>query len=286
MAEWTHHFASVNEINLHYVKQGDGQELVVLLHGWPEFWYSWRNQIPKLAEKYTVVAPDLRGFNLSDKPSEVEQYQTKYVIEDIRGMIEYLGFESCYLVGHDWGGAVAWHLATAYPDIINKLAILNCPHPKLMFQNLVANPVQLLRSWYMLSFQMPILPELILNQFLEKVFEINMRGWLYNKQNMSDSDLQLYVQAFREKDAVSKSISYYRAGLRYGLHPDLKNKRVRVQTRVIWGKNDKALGAELNKNLDKVIDARYEVKYLDNCSHWAQVDQPEQVTALLLEFFE
>lgn len=286
MSNLEHRFASVNGVNLHYVTQGKGEELVVLLHGWPEFWYSWRYQIPELAEKYTVVAPDLRGFNLSDKPQDIAQYQTQYVIQDIRDLITHLGFEECYLVGHDWGGAVAWHFATAYPEMTKKLSIINCPHPKLMFRNLVTNPIQLARSWYMLTFQIPVFPELFMGQFLERVFETNMRGWLFNKQNMSDKDLGLYVQAFREQDALKMSISYYRAGLRYGLHSDLKNKKVKVHTRIIWGKNDKALGTELNKNLDSVMDARYEVKYIDNCSHWAQVDQPEQVTELLLDFLK
>ncbi|MCO5247761.1 MAG: alpha/beta hydrolase [Chitinophagales bacterium] len=285
MKELTHHFANVNGVNLHFVRQGEGKELVVLLHGWPEFWYSWRFQIPALAEKYTVVAPDLRGFNLSDKPLGVENYQTQYVIRDIRELIEQLGFKQAYIVGHDWGGAVAWHFATAFPEMTTRLAILNCPHPKLMIRSLLTNLKQLKRSWYMISFQIPFLPELILGQILEQFFKANMRGWLFNSQNMTDEDIQIYVRAYREKDALTTSISYYRAGLRYGIDQDLKNKKVQVPTRVIWGKNDKALGVELNDHLDEVIDASHEVIFLDRCSHWIQMDQPKRVSDLLLEFF-
>ncbi len=286
MSNLEHRFAAVNGIHLHYVIQGNGPELVVLLHGWPEFWYSWRYQLPVLAEKYTVVAPDLRGFNLSDKPEGHEQYQTKHVIKDIYELVRHLGFEQCYVVGHDWGGAVAWHFATAYPEMTKKLAILNCPHPKLMLSNLVTNPKQLRRSWYMMGFQIPVLPELILGQILEKFYEANMRGWMFNPQNMTDQDLKLYVQAYREKDALTTSINYYRAGLRCGIDPDLKKKKVKVPVRVIWGKNDKALGVELNDKIHEVVDARHEVVYIDNCSHWTQIDHPERVNELLLEFLD
>lgn len=285
MSNLEHRFASVNGIHLHYVKQGSGPELVVLLHGWPEFWYSWRYQLPVLSEKYTVIAPDLRGFNLSDKPVGYEQYQTKHVIQDIKELVKEVGFEKCHVVGHDWGGGVAWHFATAFPEMTQKLAILNCPHPYLMIKNLLTNPKQLKKSWYMMGFQIPFLPEFILQQMLPKFFEQNMRGWLYHPQNMTDSDLDLYVQAFREKDALTNSINYYRASLRSGIHSDLKNKKVKAPTRVIWGKNDRALGVELNDQLNEVIDAPFDVKYLDQCSHWTQVDQPEKVNELLLEFF-
>lgn len=285
MSNLEHRFASVNGINLHYVKQGSGPELVVLLHGWPEFWYSWRFQLPVLSEKYTVIVPDLRGFNLSDKPEGYEQYQTKYVIQDIKELIKEAGFEKTFIVGHDWGGAVAWHFATVFPEMTQKLAILNCPHPQLLMKNLLTNPKQLKKSWYMMGFQIPFLPEIIMQQFLPTLFEQNMRGWLFNPQNMTDSDLDLYVQAYREKGALTNSINYYRAGLRGGIDKDLKNKKVKVPLRVIWGKNDKALGVELNDKLSEVMDARFDVQYLDQCSHWTQVDQPEKVNELLLEFF-
>lgn len=286
MSNLEHRFASVNGLHLHYVIQGNGPELVVLLHGWPEFWYSWRYQLPVLAEKYTVVAPDLRGFNLSGKPEGVENYRTQYVIKDIYELVQHLGFNECMIVGHDWGGAVAWHFATAYPEMTKKLAILNCPHPKIMLNNLIFNPKQLSKSWYMMGFQIPVLPELILSQMLEKFYKANLQGWLYNKENVSDKDLKLYVQAYREKDALTTSINYYRAALRFGIDPILKKQKVKAPTRVIWGKNDRALGTELNDKLHEVVDAKHEVFYIDNCSHWTQVDHPEKVNQLLLEFFE
>jgi len=286
MSALEHRFAQVNGIHLHYVRQGNGPELVVLLHGWPEFWYSWRYQLPVLAEKFTVVAPDMRGFNLSDKPEGYQHYRSDEVIRDIRGLVEHLGFSQAYIVGHDWGGAIAWHFATAYPEMTKKLTILNCPHPKLMMKNALFNPRQLMRSWYIGSFQIPVLPELILEQLLPELYRRFVRGWMYHPENMTDQDIELYVQAYRQHGALTSSIGYYRAAIRLGLAEDLRKKKVKVPVRVIWGKEDKALGAELNDELHKVIDARHEVFYLEHCSHWTQIDQPQKVNELLLEFLE
>jgi epoxide hydrolase 4 len=284
MSEQQHRFAKVNGISIHYVIQGKGPRLVVLLHGWPEFWYSWRYQLPVLSEEYTVIAPDLRGFNLSDKPKGVENYQTKEVIKDIAALIRHVGFESAAIVGHDWGGAVAWHFATAYPEMTEQLAILNCPHPKIMMQHMLKNPRQVMKSWYILSFQIPFLPEFIVDNLLKTIYLNNVRGWMHHPENMTDKDIDAYVQAFREKDAIASSIGYYRAGLQKGFAKNLMNEKVTVPVRIIWGRDDKALGAEMNDDLHTVISGPYDIKYLDNCSHWTQIDQPEAVNDLLLDF--
>lgn len=286
MSGLQHRFAKVNGLSLHYVIQGNGPRLVVLLHGWPEFWYSWRYQLPYLSEHYTVIAPDLRGFNLSDKPKGIKHYQTKEVIKDVAALIRHVGHSSAAIVGHDWGGAVAWHFATAYPEMTEQLAILNCPHPKLMMQHMLKNIRQVARSWYILSFQLPFLPELIVDNFLKTIYETNVRGWMYNKQNMSDRDMAMYIQAFREKDAIPSSISYYRAAMQLGFAKELLSEKVSVPVRVIWGKDDKALGAEMNDDLSSVVSGPLEIKYIEHCSHWTQIDQPEAVNSLLLEFLK
>nr|WP_319804041.1 alpha/beta hydrolase [Candidatus Nitrosacidococcus sp. I8] len=200
-------------------------------------------------------------------------------------LIEQLRFHQAFIVGHDWGSAVAWHFATCFPKQTEKLTILNCPHPKLMMENLLTNPRQLIKSWYMIAFQIPVIPELILSKTLKKFFESNMQGWLFNKEYINGRDINLYVNAFKERDSLTASINYYRAGFRYGVNRDLRNKKVVVPTRIIWGKNDKALTTDLNKKLDKVMNARYEVIYLDSCSHWIQVDCPQAVNELLFTFF-
>jgi pimeloyl-ACP methyl ester carboxylesterase len=279
-----HKFAEVNGLHLHYVIQGNGPRLVVLLHGWPEFWYSWRFQLAELSKHYTVVAPDLRGFNLSDKPEGVENYRTSEVIKDVQELIRHIGFDRAVIVGHDWGGAVAYHFATAFPEMTEKLAILNCPHPKILFKHFLKDPSQLAKSWYMLFFQLPKIPELIIGNMLKTFFESFPKDWMYRPENMNARDIAMYVNAYQQKDALTSSINYYRAGLRYGIDPDLKDKKVEVPVRVIWGVDDKALNKSLNDDLHLLVSGPLEIIYIENCGHWVQNDQPERVNELLLEF--
>ncbi len=155
---WAHHFASVNGIRLHYVEAGTGP-LVILLHGFPEFWYSWRHQLTALSEAgFRVVAPDQRGYNESDKPAGVSAYRIENLTADIAALVRHLGEPSAHIVGHDWGGVVAWHLPLHHPGLVRRLVILNAPHPALFVQAL-SRPAQLLRSWYIFFFQLPWLPE-------------------------------------------------------------------------------------------------------------------------------
>ena len=151
-------YADLGDVRLHYVEAGEGP-LVVLLHGFPEFWFSWRFQIPALAAAgFRVVAPDMRGYNLSSRPAEVAAYDTDRLAADVRGLIRELGAERALLAGHDWGGAVAWITAMNHPEVVERLAILNVPHPRRMLQGL-RTPRQLAKSWYFLAFQVPWLPE-------------------------------------------------------------------------------------------------------------------------------
>ena len=157
----THKQVKVNDIFLHVAQQGNGKKLVVLLHGWPEFWYTWRYQMPELAKEYTVIAPDLRGFNKSDKPKGIQNYKADIVASDIAELIKQMGFKKAFVVGHDWGGAIAWTFASMYPNMLEKLAIINCPHPKEMLKMIKSNPTQLLKSWYMFMHQLPLILEFI-----------------------------------------------------------------------------------------------------------------------------
>src|ERR1700680_3565464 len=150
----THHDARINGIRLHYAAAGDGP-LILFLHGFPEFWYAWKDQLAEFQRDFTVVAPDLRGYNLSDKPQEVEQYHMRYLVEDVRQLIEYLGAKTCTLVGHDWGGSVAWAFALAYPELLDRLIIINAPHPYIFQRELRENPAQQRASRYMVAFQSP-----------------------------------------------------------------------------------------------------------------------------------
>src|SRR5216684_6293477 len=152
-----HDFAQVGDLRLHYAECGSGDELVILLHGFPEFWYSWRHQLPVLGERYHVVAPDLRGYNLSDKPPRVEDYSIEKLVKDVVGLVNHFGKRRAVIVGHDWGAAVAWAVAQRHPELVSKLATLQVPPPAAWRANFTLR--QLRRSWYMFFFQLPRLPE-------------------------------------------------------------------------------------------------------------------------------
>lgn len=281
-----HKFTDVNGIRLHYVEQGKG-ELVILLHGWPEFWYCWRKQIPELAKHFHVVAPDLRGFNESDKPANVSAYKIETVTKDIVELIEKTGHKKATVIAHDWGGSVGYELGMNYPEKLNKLIILNSPHPSVMKKHLMTNPKQRKRSSYMFFFQIPLLPELFMKLTLQKTFTKSFRGWAYNKEQFPDEVIAEYVKAFRKKGAIRGGLNWYRAAFRSWKKENKKEKKpVSVPTLIIWGENDKALGKELIYDMDKYFSAPFEVKYISKCSHWVQNEYPELVNKYILEFLK
>lgn len=279
----THEYIEVNGIKLHVAKQGTGEKLVILLHGWPEFWYTWRNQIPVLAEKFTVVAPDLRGFNLSDKPKGIKNYKLDVVASDIAALIPKLGFTKAYIVGHDFGGATAWAFAALYPELTEKLVVLNCPHPKEMFIGM-KKWKQLKKSWYIFMHQIPLLPEFLYKLSLPMFFKTILRGWMYNKKNFTNEDVNAFVAAFKQKGAMTGSLNYYRAMIQCKPNKSIFRNKIKAPTLLLWGEGDKALGKELSYNTAKYIDASYEVKYLPKCSHWIQNDRPDEVNEYLMGF--
>ena len=286
MDQWNHKYAKVNNIHLHYVKEGNGEELVVFLHGWPEFWYTWRNQLNALKDEFTVVAPDLRGFNRSEKPKEVNEYSQSVVAKDIVALIDHLGFKKAIIVGHDWGGAVAWHLALNYPYLVSKFVVINCPHPGIFIHHLKSNTDQLKKSWYMFFFLVPFVPELVMGFNLKKFFETVLRGWAVNKDNFSDDVIENYVNAFKQRDAIKSSMNYYKAGMKlaFGGENERQNRKVKAPTLMIWGNGDKVLGEELTEGTEKYIDNTFKLHIIENCSHWVQNDCPEEVNAVLKDF--
>ena len=182
---WKDHFIETNGIKLHYVSQGKGK-LMLMLHGFPEFWYSWRHQIPEFADNYRVVAVDLRGYNNSDKPQELEAYKMSELIADVRGVIDGLGYNDCVLVAHDWGGAIAWSFADAYPKMVEKLIVLNIPHPAKFVEGL-KTPQQLLKSWYVFAFQIPWLPEFLFQLNDYQAIKNAFSGMAINKRELRET---------------------------------------------------------------------------------------------------
>ncbi len=280
-----HKNIKVNGINMHYVEQGKG-ELIVLLHGFPEFWYSWRKQIPELAKHYHVIAPDLRGYNETDKPRGKKNYALDILTRDIVELIQSTGKSKATVVAHDWGGGIAWELGIHYPELLDKLIILNSPHPSIMKKHLLTNPKQRKRSWYMFAFQTPVLPELFLSLGLRKFLKDTFQGWAYNKESFTDADIDEYVKAFKKKGVLHGSINYYRAIIGGTKKDQQKRPPVSVPTLIIWGENDKALGKELTYDMDKYFTAPYRVEYLSRCSHWVQHEYPEKVNSLILDFIK
>ena len=275
-----HEFISTNGIKLHYVTEGSGS-LLIFLHGFPEFWYSWRHQIPEFASDHKVVAPDLRGYNDSDKPSDRNAYIMAEFVQDIKGLIEGLGYDRCILVGHDWGGAIAWNFAYAYPQMLEKLIILNLPHPAKFAEGL-RSPQQLLRSSYIFFFQIPFLPELLLQANDYSPLEAAFKGMAVDKTTFSPSDLDAYKAAAAKPGALTAMLNYYRNIFAQGMtSPDWSV--LTVPTLLIWGEDDTALGKELTYGTEAYV-RDFRIRYIPHCSHWVQQEQPQLVNQYIRDF--
>ncbi len=282
MSEQSLHHDTIhtNNINLHYVTQGKGS-LMLLLHGFPEFWYSWRHQIPEFAKDHKVVAIDLRGYNDSDKPKAQSAYVMSEFVKDVKGVIEGLGYDRCILVGHDWGGAIAWSFAYAYPELVERLIVMNLPHPAKFAAGL-RTPQQMLKSWYIAFFQIPILPELLIQLDDYRLIEQVFRGMAINQSAFTDADIEEYKNAFAKRGVLTSVINYYRNLPDYLFKEQIWDI-LTMPTLMIWGEEDKALGKELTYDTEKYVqDLR--IRYIPNCSHWVQQEQPQLVNQLMREF--
>jgi len=278
-----HHLVKVNGITLHVVTAGpkDG-EPVVLLHGFPEFWYGWKHQIAALADAgYRVIVPDQRGYNQSDKPKGLEQYTIDKLTGDMVALIEAMGHSSANVIGHDWGAIVAWSLGILYPNRVRKLGILNVPHPVVFQKTVRGNFGQALKSWYVLSFQMPGLPEWMMSRG-DYSFAATMIKRSGKPTTFSDADLEKYKAAWRNEGAMTGMINWYRA---YVQKPPAtpENVRLPMPTLMIWGAQDQFLSASMAQpSIDLCDDGK--LVMIDDATHWVQHDAHEQVNGLLLDF--
>ena len=269
--------AELGEVQLHYVDAGEGT-LVVLLHGFPEFWYGWREQIAPLADAgFRVVVPDLRGYDLSSKPGEYTAYTVDKAAADIRELIRKFGSESATVVGHDFGGTVAWTLAMNHPDVVDRLVILNAAHPRKLNEGL-KHPSQLAMSWYFFYFQLPNLPESHVRKDNWKFFTDFLRD---ARPQYTEQELDRYREAWAQPGAAKAMIDYYRAAVRLGSKQ--KVLPISAPTLVIWGEGDRYLGPDLAEpHQEDVPNLR--VERLPDASHWVHHDQAERVNELLVEF--
>lgn len=267
-------------VRLHYVEAGEGP-LVVLLHGFPEFWFSWRHQLRALADAgYRAVAPDMRGYNRSDKPEGLEAYTRRELTGDVSALIDHLGADEAMVVGHDWGGVVSWLFAMDYPEQLSRLGILNCPHPVVMAEGM-KDWRQMFRAIHMLAFQLPVLPEALLRFRNFGLVRYILRNDPVRKDAFSESDIDRYVDALSRPGALTATLSYYRAASRYGLIKPLND--IDEDVLVVWGTQDPYLGSHLAEPPDNLVpNAR--IEYIDDASHWVQVDRPDRVGEFLVDF--
>jgi len=284
-----HGYASVNGIRLHYAEAGSGDNLVILLHGFPEFWYSWRKQLGALSGSFHVIAPDLRGYNLSDKPSRVEDYKIDKLVADVIGLIDHFGAKQAAIVGHDWGAGVAWAMAQKHPERVSKLAVLQVPLQAAWRANLTFK--QLLRSWYMFFFQIPRLPEWLIRLQNFRAIEDTFTKKVFRKNTFTPEEVERYKEAARQPGALTGALNYYRANVFDRLFPRKRggnvsqsNGRVRVPTLFIFGEQDFAIIPASVRGLNKYIDAYYREVRIPDSGHWVQNEAPAQVNEALINF--
>jgi pimeloyl-ACP methyl ester carboxylesterase len=270
-----HKTATLGDVTLHYVEEGEGP-LIVLLHGFPEFWYSWRKQIPALvAAGFRVIAPDLRGYNDSTKPTDFHAYNVLNVARDIAALIVQSGDSPCTVIGHDWGGVTAWFLAMVHPDVVARLIVLNAPHPVPFSRELRRSSEQKLRSAYQLFFAMPLLPRLALRFLLPPLMKKMAR--------LDDEELAEYRKVWSKPRALQSMLDYYRAMKRHRAELRGVIKRIDVPTMLIWGEPDAVFIRASSENFAEwVPDLR--VERLPGTGHFVQSLAPEAVNERLVSF--
>ncbi|ADB37112.1 alpha/beta fold hydrolase [Spirosoma linguale] len=280
----THTFVEINStspVRLHVMQAGpDDGPLIILLHGFPEFWYGWKNQIDALAEAgYCVWAPDQRGYNLSAKPKGIDAYGLDTLVADVIGLIDASGRQKAVVVGHDWGAAVAWWTAVSHPERVERLVVLNVPHPVVMKNYASSNLGQMMRSWYIGFFQLPWLPEAVSSAGNWSMFVRTLLG-SSRPGTFRRADLQQYKAAWSQPGAVTAMINWYRASLRKPPAPRA-SVRVTVPTLLIWGTRDKFLKREMAQpSIDLCDNGR--LVFFENASHWVQHEEAERVNELIL----
>jgi pimeloyl-ACP methyl ester carboxylesterase len=287
-ASMRHGYAQIGGVRLHYAERGSGGRLVILLHGFPECWYSWRHQLMALGEHYTVVAPDMRGYNLSDKPARVADYKINLLVDDVLGLVRHFGQKQAAIVGHDWGAGVSWAVAQTHPEYVWKLVAMQVPPIPVWRANLTLR--QALKSWYMLFFQLPRVPEWLMSArdfaFIERTFKQTVA----RPGTFTDTDIAVYKKALREPGALTAAINYYRAnvfslfGRRKQSHEDLSDGRIRVPTLFIYGEQDHAVLPETVRDVKSFIDAPYREVRIKTSAHWVQNEAVEEVNAALQSF--
>ena len=289
-----HEYADVNGVRLHYVTAGKGK-LILFVHGFPEFWYEWKNQIEEFGRDHQAVALDMRGYNLSSKPADLEQYRMKHLVEDLRALAEHLGHKKFILVGHDWGGAVCWSFPYYYPDLVERLIIINAPHPVVFARELRHNPAQQKASQYMLMFRSPQAESILSGNNYEELYR-RVLYWGVQKRVFTEEDRKAYLEAWSQPGALTGGLNYYRTakvgpsapekGMEHPKSPrDLYATPIQVPTLVIWGEKDTALLTGNLVGLEPYV-ADLTIKRIPEGSHWVVHEKPDLINSYIREFIE
>jgi len=282
------HLTLKSGLKMRIARAGAGP-LVVMLHGFPECWYSWRHQMRALSDSFDCVAAEMRGYGETDAPVGVANYTLDKLVGDAAGLIEALGHKRAVVVGHDWGGAVAWATALMLPEIVERLIVLNCPHLKRFNAELRRNPRQMLRSWYMAFFQIPRLPEAMFRRRNFAALDRTLRDGTVQKGAITDDDMRYFHDAFKNPHSITAAINYYRANFRSGLlarsaRNDWIDRKIAAPTMLIWGEQDFALGKELTYDMNGLFTGPFEIKYIPDSGHWVQQEKPDLVNQYMREF--
>jgi pimeloyl-ACP methyl ester carboxylesterase len=294
---WKHEYAEINGLKLHYVAVGKGKT-ILFLHGFPEFWYEWRQQLVEFGKDHFAVAPDMRGYNLSAKPPKVEDYAVPLLVADVKAMLDkFSKGEKAVLVAHDWGGAVAWAFAIAHPEYLEKLVIINAPHPGVFARELRSNPAQQKASGYMLMFRGEQAESLLSANNYEALVNAVLKGTA-RPDVFSEEDQKAYIEAWSQPGALTGGLNYYRAARVGPPAPATEGESakadpapfvqapsltVKVPTLVIWGEKDTALLTGNLEGLDQFVP-NLQIKRIPNGTHWVIHEEPELVNRYIREF--
>jgi pimeloyl-ACP methyl ester carboxylesterase len=293
---WNDEYTEINGLKIHYVRQGAGNKTILFLHGFPEFWYMWKGQLAEFGRDHTAIAMDMRGYNLSDKPAQVDDYAMPHLIADVRAMLDqFSAGKKSILVAHDWGGGVAWAFALAHPEYLEKLIIINCPHPAIFARELRTNPAQQKASQYMLMFRSPQAEDILsagnFTNLSRAVFDSTTRADAY-----SEADREAYLAAWSQPGALTGGLNYYRAAQigppesgatveSIRTFTEAASWTVKIPTLVIWGEQDHALMIGNLEGMEQFIPD-LQIRRIPNASHWVVHEEPQLVNQYMREFID
>lgn len=277
-----HEFREVNGIKMHVAVAGNGPPIVIL-HGFPEFWYSWRHLIPRLAQNFSVIAPDLRGYGQTEIPES--GYGLDNLAKDIADLIDTAGGRAV-LVGHDWGGVIGWHVAASYPEKVEAYVTVAGPHPAHYLDLLRRNPRQLIMSLYVLFFQIPFIPEWMLSRNRGMVLARTMQKSTGRPGVFSEADLEPYREQWSRIEGLRAGLNYYRevVGDRLKIAGFYKDKKVACPVCVVWGDRDPFLSLAQTEGLEKWCESAPIVNVIEECGHWISLEAPAELHRLIMEF--